>query len=590
MNKDEPIIIANELQKIYRLYAKPHYRFLDMMGFLRPNAGYYSEHIAVNKLNLTIKAGEKVALIGRNGAGKSTLLKLISGVIMPTSGTLKVRGNARALLQIGTGFHADFTGRENISAYLAQLGVMGKKIHQLIDEIVDFSELEEYIDQPLKTYSTGMAARLMFATSTAVVPDLLILDEILSVGDAYFTQKSMDRVSELCDAKNTTLLLVSHDTYSAAKLVDRMIWIEKGQIVSDDTPQVTLKAYEDSIRAQEEQRLRKKAIVQLTEHFVDLKNLKANAKNLMVVEMAAAENHPQPDLVYFSEVNLFEDDKLIASIPFTSKEQDPHVGFVDSPCWGEIGICAEKPARPMLNYGSPDHKVGVYFWVDNLVEKIAQQKLKLQLSYYSPKPVNLNVNIFTHDTAVASFPLQSESNHWITYSEKITSQIEKVNIGVNQSGRAGSGAIVIESMELFNHEDKNTAILEHDKSAKFVLNYRITDPALKQKLNIMLVIFKDGIGTACRYFTESLLFDAQAKPTGSFTIQFDKLRLGVGEYLVQILIAKEGYFNQSHYRFYTLNPDLYFSLRGISAFKIIGGNVVAQGTPYVGEANWEFID
>src|SRR5262249_8638959 len=167
---------ASDLTKVYRLYPKPHFRFLDMFGLLPKREGSFTEYRALDGVNLEVRRGEKVAIIGRNGAGKSTLLKLVSNVMQPTSGTLEVHGNARALLQMGSGFHPDFTGRENVYAYLAHLGITGKQADRKLVDIIDFSELEEYIDQPLKTYSTGMGVRLMFATSTAVVPDILVLD------------------------------------------------------------------------------------------------------------------------------------------------------------------------------------------------------------------------------------------------------------------------------------------------------------------------------------------------------------------------------------------------------------------------------
>src|SRR3954471_258558 len=184
------VIEARNLTKVYRLYAGPGYRFLDMFGLLGKRQGAYTEHAALDGVDLAIRRGEKVAIIGRNGAGKSTLLKLITRVIEPSSGTLDVHGHAHALLQIGTGFHPDFTGRQNVYAYLAQLGVAGRSADEKYAEIVDFAELEEYIDQPVKTYSSGMGVRLMFSAATAITPDLLVLDEVLGVGDAYFASKS----------------------------------------------------------------------------------------------------------------------------------------------------------------------------------------------------------------------------------------------------------------------------------------------------------------------------------------------------------------------------------------------------------------
>src|SRR3954470_20332295 len=152
----EVVIRAVDLTKVYRLYAKPHYRFLDMFGLLRRNNGAYTEHHALDGVNLEVRRGERVALIGRNGAGKTTLLKLITSVIEPTSGLIKVAEGASALLQIGAGFHPDFTGRENTYSYLSHVGVVGAEAARKVGHIVEFAELEQYIDQPIKTYSTGM--------------------------------------------------------------------------------------------------------------------------------------------------------------------------------------------------------------------------------------------------------------------------------------------------------------------------------------------------------------------------------------------------------------------------------------------------
>src|SRR6185436_275913 len=142
----------------------------------------------------------------------------------------------------------------NVFAYLAQLGVGGKEAERRFEEIVEFAEIEEYINQPVKTYSSGMAVRLMFATSTAITPDVLVLDEILGVGDAYFAQKSFERMRALCEGEGTTLLLVTHDVYSALRIASRIIWIDRGRLLMDgDGPKVA-NAYEDSVRRQEEQR------------------------------------------------------------------------------------------------------------------------------------------------------------------------------------------------------------------------------------------------------------------------------------------------------------------------------------------------
>src|SRR5262245_49759866 len=154
------------LRKVYKLYRSPAYRLRDILGLLPADKRYYDEHVALQDVTLDIQRGEKVAIIGRNGAGKSTLLRLITKVIEPTSGTIEVKGETQALLSLGTGFHPELTGRQNVEAYLANFGITGGKAERMIRDVIDFAELEEYIDQPTKTYSTGMNMRLMFSAST----------------------------------------------------------------------------------------------------------------------------------------------------------------------------------------------------------------------------------------------------------------------------------------------------------------------------------------------------------------------------------------------------------------------------------------
>jgi lipopolysaccharide transport system ATP-binding protein len=254
---------VDRITKTYRLYAKPVYRLLDLFGLCPDDRAHYSEHGALRDVDLTIHRGEKVAIIGRNGAGKSTLLKTITGIVRPTSGTVTVNGKVSNLLQIGSGFHPDFTGRQNVFATLAHQGITGREAERVFDEVVDFAEIGEYIDQPMKTYSTGMCSRLMFSSSVVTRPDILIVDEILGVGDAYFSHKSFDRMRQLCSADGTTLLLVTHDIYSALNLCDRFIWLDRGHVKFDGDGKSAISLYESSVKEQEEQRLRHRNVVSL---------------------------------------------------------------------------------------------------------------------------------------------------------------------------------------------------------------------------------------------------------------------------------------------------------------------------------------
>lgn len=190
----------------------------------------YREFWALRNVSLQIKYGESVALVGRNGAGKSTLLKVIARVVRPTTGRVVVRGAVAPIIELGAGFHPELTGRENIFLNGAMLGFSEQQMRKKFDSIVDFSEIEAFIESPLRTYSSGMVARLAFSVAAEADPDILIIDEVLSVGDEAFQKKCIDRMVRFRE-RGVTILFVTHSLDSAATLCERAVWIEEGRAV-----------------------------------------------------------------------------------------------------------------------------------------------------------------------------------------------------------------------------------------------------------------------------------------------------------------------------------------------------------------------
>lgn len=249
------------LGKMYKLYRRPLDRVLDVFGlsrwtFWRRAESRYREFWALRDVELKVRRGERLGIIGRNGAGKSTLLKVITGNLAPTEGRVEVRGRIQALLELGTGFHPEFTGRENIRASLAYHGLSGAEIRAREEEIIDFAELEEFIDQPVKTYSAGMYARLAFSTATAIEPEILIIDEVLGAGDAYFAGKCVERMKSLTEQSGATVLIVSHDLSTIQRLCSRAIWVDRGRIRQSGEPLDVIKGYSAMVRHEEDVRLR----------------------------------------------------------------------------------------------------------------------------------------------------------------------------------------------------------------------------------------------------------------------------------------------------------------------------------------------
>lgn len=257
--KDVAVRLTN-VGKMYKIFASRRGAFVDAIGLAHVMPWLrvpWREFWALREIDLELRRGSRMGIIGRNGAGKSTLLKLITGNLDPTVGRVEVGGDVQALIDAGAGFHPEFTGRENIHASLTYQGLTGDQIDEATSDIVDFAELEEFLDQPLKTYSLGMQARLAFATATVIRPEIVIIDEILGAGDAYFLSKCKERIVQLVGG-GASLLLVSHSLDHITLLCDEALWIDRGRIVMRGASLEVVKAYERHIRVLEDRRLKAK--------------------------------------------------------------------------------------------------------------------------------------------------------------------------------------------------------------------------------------------------------------------------------------------------------------------------------------------
>ena len=229
MEKQAAIEVKNMTKKFKVYYDKPN-TLKERLVFWKNNKA--EERTVLKNISLDIKKGETVALIGVHGSGKSTLLKLMTKIIYPTSGTLKTNGKLTSLLELGAGFHDDFTGRENIYFNASIFGLTRKEIEAKIDDIIKFSELGDFIDNPVRTYSSGMYMRLAFSVAINVEAEILLIDEILAVGDQHFQDKCYEKLKELKES-DTTIVIVSHNLDQIRKLCTRAIWINKGHIEMD---------------------------------------------------------------------------------------------------------------------------------------------------------------------------------------------------------------------------------------------------------------------------------------------------------------------------------------------------------------------
>lgn len=233
--KEENAIEVRDLTKMFKVYMDKGSQLKEKMLFRKRNR--YEQRWVLNGISFDVKRGEAIGLIGHNGCGKSTTLKLLSKIIYPDSGTIEMRGRVSSLIELGAGFHPDMSGRENIYTNAAIFGLSKKEIDERLEDIIEFSELEEFIDNPVRTYSSGMYMRLAFSVAINVDADILLIDEILAVGDAAFQAKCFNKLREI-KANGTTIVIVSHAMNQIEQICDRSIWIHKGLIREDGKPRV----------------------------------------------------------------------------------------------------------------------------------------------------------------------------------------------------------------------------------------------------------------------------------------------------------------------------------------------------------------
>lgn len=595
---EDYLIRARGVTKTYRLHKRPGARLASLFAREKPDQQLAPGEVyhALRGVDLDIKRGEKVAIIGRNGAGKSTLLKIITGVIKPTTGNIDVRGKSHALLSLGAGFHPDFTGRENAQAFLAHMGISGRRADELVEDAIAFAEIEEHIDQPLKTYSTGMQARLMFAVSTALDPELLVIDEVLGVGDAYFQHKSFERIREMCASGDTTLLIVSHDIYSAAKLVDRVVWIDKGRVMGDGAPAETIKAYENSIRIQEDARQKQKLALAFRR---EIKGRKAQLPAF--IEVRARGNEPAKSPVYFAEVSLALPGETPQPLPiFTEGNRAENIGDTYAAQrlphlpWGSVKSIDGVQVRAWNNFGAVDHKVGfaIFPLSEKAVEKLRECVVALRL--WANDIVDADI-VYVHPDGAERIlhRLMTEAGKWQTLNLKL-SEGQEVTVtsqpiaGSKEDARQGSGRIVLSNFTLLGEDNCESFVLFHGAPASLKFDYFINDPELSEQSQIIVVFKRNGIDDVMRMKGDSLSFSANVSRSGQIEMRLDEVRLGTGRYSLTVMAARERYFENQTGLFFSINPDVYDVHSGCLEFEVIDpGQSFSSGTGFVGSARWQ---
>jgi len=500
---------------------------------------------ALSEMNLEICRGERVALIGRNGAGKSTLLRVISGQMQLDSGLLTVNGTVQALMTLGTGFHPNFTGMQNIHSSLAYQGLSSEELDRCVADIVDFVELEGFLDRPVKEYSAGMYARLAFAVATSVTPDILIIDEVLGAGDAYFLGKCIQRMKALT-SQGATILFVSHDISSVQMLCDRGIWIENGRIRDDGDLLAVSKAYLASIRAEDEARMRAKSMSLSRAQAKDLIN---NEGMTTLLRLVGKERPPKAPLAisaisYGDSTNFCRDIVLEnrndsgSHILIDPKFMNWKFGELDSRqvCFfgsygGSFGHAPLQIVWPSLNLTSP--------WVE--LELLPSKSDEVTLEQYVPEQ-GVYIPLLTISAATEPEWIKLRASLLYEREEQASTSIRSELISglqpLEANDRYGSGEVAITGFAFFDDENTQRHTLVTGRPASIVMAYR-TITAVTNPVPVVAIYRPDGtcvlqvIATLDGYSFERL--DGQ----GAIRACLDPLLLGPGDYLVSCALFRD---------------------------------------------------
>ena len=542
----KPLIEICALSKMYRLFRRPRHRIMDLLGLPIPRNSY-NEFWALRDISLTIAPGERLGIIGRNGAGKSTLLKIVAGLLQPTEGSVVVRGQIQALMDLGTGFHPEFTGRQNVYVALSYRGITGSEARRCFEEVVEFTELEEFIDNPLKTYSTGMHARLAFAVATSMAPGILIIDEVLGAGDAYFFNKSSERMRQLVES-GASILLVTHALDQITRFCKQAIWLDRGRIVRSGPSLEVVKAYQQYVRVLEDRRLQAKNYkVRSTHYRPEQYDLYSDS---LVVRF---EWRGQPEAgCDIDAITLWKNDQ-VEEVLRVGDAQDSDITqttfvILEGSHWSaphktERGFCRR------LVVGSPDASWvagGVVFVFYALFN---EADYTIEASYRCHASGQLTLQVWKNGTLQNCRDLPTDRSDWTTQRLPVkrpaqamppTPEItgpEVVSTQTDVKHWPGEGSLRITTVALLDGDERPCTVFE--VNACFIL--RVELQAVRSdtyRLLPVAVIYRlDGTNITSQ-IGDWLELDLSQDVTYRATLRLDPLNLGNGSYVVSVALYK----------------------------------------------------
>jgi len=549
--------------KMYKVFSSPANALLDALNV--PRLGRrpprFREFWAVRGIDFTLNQGERLGIIGRNGAGKSTLLKLVTQNLEPTEGQVEVRGEVQALLEIGGGLHPEFTGRENIHAALGYLGLSSREIHTAEEDIAEFTELGRFLDQPFKAYSQGMQARLSFAIATTVRPEILIVDEILGAGDAYFFTRSTARMTRMIEG-GASVLLVSHALDQVTRFCERTIWLDRGRVAMEGPSQEVVKAYERYIRELEDRRLQ-------------AKNRKAgNAKydafdrDTFTDTLVGTIELPAGGAADISRITLLRDGVVEDQIDVgDAQDGDPFSSsaiLLDGSDWSAP---IDEDGRFFRTVGAPQGKAKAQVRF-NLWFFYPQSLYEVAIVYRTNgegRPA-LHLQRASGEGSATTLP---EASNWTEHPVKLA---ETTGAGDDRDERMsrwpGVQGLAIADVKMADGLGDEQTVFEVHRPLSVLVDAVATESGRFPLVPAALIFRLDGI-VATRHIGERVVLDVAEGDRVSLRLDFGSVMLGNGTYLLSIGLYRElelnntlsstvyDYFDRSFEFVVTGNPPLH---------------------------------
>lgn len=538
---DVALSLAN-VTKTFRRFQHPGWRALDALGVRVPRSRF-DEFVALSGVDLEIRRGERVALIGRNGAGKSTLLRIIAGQMRADSGKTRVAGRVQALMELGTGFHPDFTGIDNIRSALAYQGVDTGRVAQAIDEIVDFTELEDFIGRPVREYSAGMYARLAFAVATSIVPDILIIDEILGAGDAYFVGKSIQRMRRLT-SEGATVLFVSHDMSAVQMLCERGVWIERGRVKADGEVLPVSKSYLASVRADEELRARARSLSLTKSMLARSPSATHGSVFRLIGESGTAPKHPAAvSAVRFGCGPRQTGELFPQGVEGTTR----FIVGQGATNWSTIEVSDGRNLRRFGNFGG--RFVHAPFQVDWSAAEAAGRWLELE--YLPSRSDDLLLEVFDEAekryVALARLPRAAGEPAWTAVRVRIDQPADGATRPeaaaadlqvLPAEDRYGSGPVKIQAFAFADASGERRHTLVSGEAATATMAYSAQEP-VSDPIAVLAVYRPDGTCALQVTSNRHGVSMGELRGKGLIRVHFDPLLLGPGDYVASVALFKE---------------------------------------------------